>query len=291
MFTPVLLASALFSLPVHTTELPEQPQQRDPCQQLRIELATVTMQKQTLEHKLKQIEAANAEVMNIIQLQKDLKQLQTNLRQAEKSLNDQIAENRALNEQIVDLTKTLDKQKTAESRSTPSSSGNTTTTVPPQNPTPFRTGWKVVKETMLDGTINKIEHGTLLKTTDGDVFEVSEFRIDIVILINPEVTVVTDGVNYKLIVDGVDGVVLCNRVRGEGIGVGVYFESKIDGNFDGFEFGKLYKLQNGQVWEQTSYKISVRYRFAPTVFVWQSGSQWKMRIDGDDRTVSVKQIN
>lgn len=290
MFIYSLLVSTFFALSLHSVQFPEQSQPKDPCEQIRIELATTTMQKQTLEHKLKQIEAANAEALTVLQLQKELKQLQTNLKLAEKSLRDEFVENQSLRDRIIDLEEELRKQSQSESETAPSSPSTLSVIVPRPEPTKIRAGWKVVKETLIDGTIDKVEHGTLLKTIEGDVFEVSEFVIEIIIVINPEVTVITDGIEYKLIIDGVDRVLVCNRIRGDGIGVGAYFESKIDGNFEGFEFGKLYKLQNGQIWEQTSSKMSARYRFAPTVYVWQSGSRWKMRIDDDDRTVDVKQV-
>ena len=67
-------------------------------------------------------------------------------------------------------------------------------------------------------------------------------------------------------------------------------ESRINGTFDGFEFGKLFKLMNGQIFEQTSSRYSYSYRFNPVVFIVRQGSQYSMQVDGASDSVNVKLV-
>jgi len=67
-------------------------------------------------------------------------------------------------------------------------------------------------------------------------------------------------------------------------------ESRINGAFDGFEFGKQFKLMNGQIFEQTSSRYSYSYRFNPDVFIVQRGSQYSMQVDGTSDSVNVSLV-
>ncbi len=67
-------------------------------------------------------------------------------------------------------------------------------------------------------------------------------------------------------------------------------ESRINGTFDGFEFGKLFKLMNGQIFEQTTSRYSYSYRLNPDVFIVQRGSQYSMQVDGTSDSVNVKLV-
>jgi|GEM_PF-2267231 len=66
--------------------------------------------------------------------------------------------------------------------------------------------------------------------------------------------------------------------------------SKIDGDFEGFEDGKIFKLQNGQIWEQTSFDYKYSYKYSPDVTIYKDGSIYYMIVDGVDKKVKVKQI-
>src|SRR3972149_3540602 len=52
-------------------------------------------------------------------------------------------------------------------------------------------------------------------------------------------------------------------------------ESRIDGTFEGFEAGRIFKLVNGQVWEQTEAKIRIRIRVSPRVVIWRQGGLYR----------------
>jgi hypothetical protein len=67
-------------------------------------------------------------------------------------------------------------------------------------------------------------------------------------------------------------------------------ESRIDGDFNGFEHGNIYKLTNGQIWEQTEFRISVRVRVNPAVTIIASGGGYKMLVEGINESVEVKRL-
>lgn len=71
------------------------------------------------------------------------------------------------------------------------------------------------------------------------------------------------------------------------------FEAHLVGSFNGFERGKKYTLDNGQVWQQvddaTMYGVKLEnpsVRLRPSV----AGSTWYMRVDGRAVNAKVKRI-
>jgi len=67
-------------------------------------------------------------------------------------------------------------------------------------------------------------------------------------------------------------------------------ESKIDGDFEGWEGETIVKLMNGQIWQQTEYYYHYHYAFMPDVLIYKSGGGWKMKVEGIDRAVGVQQL-
>lgn len=67
-------------------------------------------------------------------------------------------------------------------------------------------------------------------------------------------------------------------------------ESQIDGEFEGWEGETIFKLRNGQVWQQSSYAYRYKYSYAPKVLIYRSGAVYKMRVDGVDAEIAVRRI-
>ncbi|MEW6238380.1 MAG: hypothetical protein AB1656_23595 [Candidatus Omnitrophota bacterium] len=67
-------------------------------------------------------------------------------------------------------------------------------------------------------------------------------------------------------------------------------ESKIDGDFEGWEGETIVKLMNGQIWQQSEYYYHYHYAFMPDVLIYKSGARWKMKVEGVDRAVGVQQL-
>jgi len=57
-------------------------------------------------------------------------------------------------------------------------------------------------------------------------------------------------------------------------------ESWIDGEFKGWDGKATYKLQNGQVWQQSTYKYEYTYAYRPEALVYESDGGYKMCVAG-----------
>ena len=79
------------------------------------------------------------------------------------------------------------------------------------------------------------------------------------------------------------------NLRGNSGGV---IQSRIDGEFKGWEGDTIYKLMNGQIWQQSSYHYHYHYAYSPEVIIYESGGSYKMKVDGDDdEPISVRRLN
>lgn len=65
-------------------------------------------------------------------------------------------------------------------------------------------------------------------------------------------------------------------------------ETRIDGEFQGWQGETVVKLQNGQIWVQTEYHYSYLYAYSPQIIVYQSSGGWKMQVEGMDKAVGVR---
>lgn len=69
-------------------------------------------------------------------------------------------------------------------------------------------------------------------------------------------------------------------------------ESQIDGDFNGWEGSTIYKLLNGQVWQQLDAHYHYHYAYSPKVLVYPTNGGFKMHVEGErGPDVSVQQLN
>lgn len=67
-------------------------------------------------------------------------------------------------------------------------------------------------------------------------------------------------------------------------------ESKIDGEFNGWEGETIFKLANGQIWQQSSYAYTYHYAFRPDVLIFRTSGGYKMHVEGVDQTIYVVRL-
>jgi hypothetical protein len=67
-------------------------------------------------------------------------------------------------------------------------------------------------------------------------------------------------------------------------------ESNIDGDFEGWEGETIFKLDNGQIWQQTSYAYTYHYAYHPEVMIINVKGTWKMKVEGVDDMIEVKRL-
>lgn len=67
-------------------------------------------------------------------------------------------------------------------------------------------------------------------------------------------------------------------------------ESVIVSDFNGFSHGNVYRLRNGQLWQQTEFYTWYRYWYYPSVIIYSSGGSYKMLVEGIDHPVTVRRV-
>ena len=67
-------------------------------------------------------------------------------------------------------------------------------------------------------------------------------------------------------------------------------ESTIDGKFEGWNGDTIFKLLNGQIWQQTEYNYHYHYAYMPKVIIVQTGTGYKMQVDGVTKAIRVKRL-
>ena len=68
-------------------------------------------------------------------------------------------------------------------------------------------------------------------------------------------------------------------------------ETQIDGDFNGWEGETIYRLQNGQIWQQAGYHYHYHYAYAPEVTVYSTTAGCAMKVaDDDDEPIPVRRL-
>ena len=65
-------------------------------------------------------------------------------------------------------------------------------------------------------------------------------------------------------------------------------ETTISGAFSGWSGDTIWKMDNGQIWQQSEYSYTYHYAYRPSVLIFRSGGGWKMRVDGLTEQIGVK---
>jgi len=158
--------------------------------------------------------------------------------------------------------------------------------------------WRFFEETMISGTISgTVKTGHIFKRVSGNFYQIVEAYIDVVVEVMPEVIILTDGNLYMLIIKGFRDPPVCRKLDSEKEPASAptpssvdFVESKIDGEFNGYEDGKIYKLINGQIWEQVSARYRCKYRYMPSVMVVRRDQVYMMKVEGMDDWVTVRRL-
>jgi hypothetical protein len=63
--------------------------------------------------------------------------------------------------------------------------------------------------------------------------------------------------------------------------------SEVAGAFTGYNSGAVFRLVNGQVWQQRLYKYQYKYHYRPRVRIYQDGAQWYAEFDCMNEPIEV----
>jgi hypothetical protein len=67
-------------------------------------------------------------------------------------------------------------------------------------------------------------------------------------------------------------------------------ESEIDGEFHGWDGETIFKLANGQIWQQAEYEYDYEYDYRPEVMIVKTAGGYKLKVAGVEDTIYVKRI-
>lgn len=132
-------------------------------------------------------------------------------------------------------------------------------------------------------------HGEIFKLSNGSVWEV-QFAYEYMYEYQPTATVCPN--QRTMIVEGTKLQIspISSGRASPSSSQTSFIESQIDGDFNGWEGDTIYKLMNGQVWQQSSYTYSYSYSFMPRVMIYQKFGVFFMKVDGSNESVQVIQV-
>ncbi len=134
----------------------------------------------------------------------------------------------------------------------------------------------------VDGEFNGWEGETAVKLSDGSWWVQSGYEFNYCYGYNPKADLYNENGTIKLLING------CGNIGIPVEQLSNVIESKIDGEFKGFEGSTIFKLRNGSVWKQKKYKYWYRYASSPECFVYNHNG-WKLSVLG--KVIEVEKIN
>ncbi len=146
-----------------------------------------------------------------------------------------------------------------------------------------QTGWTLVEETYIKGSISgTITQGYIFKVSR-DFYVINERTRQRVRTRNPDVKIYQNGSDYKLVIDDFDESVICKKLKN-------VIETQISGEFKGWEGETIFKMMNGQIWQQSSYAYMYHYSYSPNVLIYEFKGNWIMKVEDVDETIQVTKL-
>jgi len=67
-------------------------------------------------------------------------------------------------------------------------------------------------------------------------------------------------------------------------------ESTISGEFHGWDGETIFKLDNGQIWQQSQYDYTYSYSYRPDVTIYETRAGCRLKVEDEDETILVKRL-
>jgi hypothetical protein len=139
-------------------------------------------------------------------------------------------------------------------------------------------------------------HGEIFKLSDGSLWEV-KFQYEYLYAYHPQVLICPSlGMivvqSKKLNVEQVGGARRETKSqRPNETATPALIETSIAGEFKGWSGDTIFRLANGQVWQQASYAYMYMYAYGPRVMIIRSSRGFEMHVDGATDRILVKRLN
>lgn len=69
------------------------------------------------------------------------------------------------------------------------------------------------------------------------------------------------------------------------------YDSKINGEFNGWDGEQIFELSNGTKWKQRRYKYKYKYKYRPKTKIWKDGSKYYIEVDCMDEMIEVIRVS
>lgn len=147
-----------------------------------------------------------------------------------------------------------------------------------------QSNWEYVEEADIKGSVSgTITQGYVFKTSSQDFFVVNERTRQRVRTRNPNVQIFQNGSNFKLIIEDFEEPVICKKLKN-------VIETQISGTFEGWSGETIFKMMNGQIWQQSSYAYMYHYAYSPEVLIYEFNGSLIMKVDEVDETIEVVRL-
>lgn len=71
---------------------------------------------------------------------------------------------------------------------------------------------------------------------------------------------------------------------------GNVYQGTIDGDFNGWDGGTIFKLTDGSIWQQASYAYTYHYSYMPSVIIYSRNGITYMKVEDVDDVIPVKRL-
>ena len=132
----------------------------------------------------------------------------------------------------------------------------------------------------ISGSFSGFNQGNIFKLDNGTYWIQSEYEYDYMNEYDPDAVVLESCGKYYLLV--------CDK-KVEVEQLYNVIESRIDGDFEGWDEDKAYKLENGDVWQQSTYHYEYKYAYNPEALIYSHNGTTYMLVDG--ATAEVQRIS
>ena len=146
-----------------------------------------------------------------------------------------------------------------------------------------------VIETQIDGEFEGWEGETIFKMMNGQIWQQSSYAYMYSYAYSPEVIIYKTSSGYVMKVDGVEETINVVQINANNSSntISRVIETQIDGEFEGWEGETIFKMMNGQIWQQSSYAYMYSYAYSPEVIIYKTSSGYVMKVDGVEETINV----
>lgn len=132
--------------------------------------------------------------------------------------------------------------------------------------------YELIRKSQIEDEFEGFDDDMVFELTDGSFWIQDQYMYWYYYAHRPQVNILRGGGRLYLQVNGQEPIVAIRQITD-------VVKSQINGEYNGWEGETIYELTNGQVWQQSSYSYEYSYSFMPEVIIYNTGSNYKMRVE------------